>query len=250
MRPPSLRRCSAQAGERGFTYLGVLIAVAMIGATLALTGEVWHTSVRREKERELLFVGEQFREAIRTYYQRSPGRVKKYPKSFLELTEDSRWPVPQRHLRKVFRDPITGQTEWGIVKAPDGGIMGVYSLSGEVPLKTGNFATGEAQFEGSMSYQNWRFVYDPKSKRPGALPVPVTGAALTDALAPPKTSPVSGAAPVDAQPEQPITSESAARPEMSVVTDQPNNAGQPPAPDNPREAVLPSPGAGDDPATQ
>ena len=35
-----------------------------MGVALAGTGMVWHTQVRREKERELLFVGNQFRRAI------------------------------------------------------------------------------------------------------------------------------------------------------------------------------------------
>ena len=48
---------------RGFTYLTVLFMVAILAGGLALIGEVWHTSAMREKEAELLFVGQQYRKA-------------------------------------------------------------------------------------------------------------------------------------------------------------------------------------------
>ena len=48
----------------GFTYVGLLIAVAVLGVGLAAVGQVWSTAAAREKERELLFVGNQYRAAI------------------------------------------------------------------------------------------------------------------------------------------------------------------------------------------
>ena len=64
--------------QRGFTYLGLLMFVIISGIALSSTGQVWHAEAQREKERELLFIGEQFRKAIGSYYESTPGGVKTY----------------------------------------------------------------------------------------------------------------------------------------------------------------------------
>ncbi len=66
-----------------------------------------------------------------------------------------------RHLRRLYPDPITGKDEWGLVKADDGGIAGVYSTSEAAPLKTGGFAVRDASFEGKTKYADWQFVFAP-----------------------------------------------------------------------------------------
>ena len=106
--------------SRGFTYLALLIAVAITAGALAAAGGVYSHVAQREKERELLFVGEQFRYAIALYYWRTPGGAHQYPKSLEALLEDQRWPTTQRYLRKLYRDPLTGSADWGIVEAPGG----------------------------------------------------------------------------------------------------------------------------------
>lgn len=115
--------------QDGFTYLGVLIAVVLIGLALGLAGESWHVSIRREKEKELLFIGHQFRLAIKNYYLSGTGAVKQYPTSLTDLLKDTRYPTTRRYLRHIYIDPMTGTNEWGLVKGPGNGIMGVYSLS-------------------------------------------------------------------------------------------------------------------------
>jgi hypothetical protein len=54
---------------------------------------------------------------------------------------------------------MTGRAEWGEVRAPDGGIMGVYSLASDRPLQSGGFQRHEARFTGAESYRDWTFVY-------------------------------------------------------------------------------------------
>lgn len=144
----------------GFTYLSLLLIVAITGAALAAAGGLWSHAAQRERERELLFVGEQYRQAIALYYWRTPGVVHEYPKSLEVLLEDKRYPMPQRYLRRIYRDPMTGTTDWGIVEAPGGaGIMGVYSKSEEIPIKSGNFPQRWASFEMARSYTDWKFVF-------------------------------------------------------------------------------------------
>lgn len=128
---------------------------------LAGTGVVWHTVAQREKERELLFVGNQFRRAIAQYYERSPGGGNRYPQSLEDLLIDKRYLATQRYLRRVYPDPITGKPEWGLVKGPGDRIVGIHSLSEDTPLKRTGFPTAYEEFEGKEHYNEWRFVYAP-----------------------------------------------------------------------------------------
>jgi type II secretory pathway pseudopilin PulG len=159
--PGSKNQALTPVVQRGFTYLGLMIIVAIMGMALAAFGTIYSQSAQRDKEAELLFVGEQFRDAIQSYYLRGPGgRI--YPKKLEDLVEDKRFPMPVRHLRRIYPDPITGSTEWGLVATPDGaGIMGVYSRSEDKPIKQGNFSARQQAFEDAGSYTKWTFTYSP-----------------------------------------------------------------------------------------
>ena len=148
--------------QTGFTYLAILFAVAIAGVLLAVTGINWSQAARREKERELLFVGNQFRQAIALYYERSPGAVKRYPRKLEDLLKDDRQLGIQRYLRKIYIDPMTLKADWGIEVAPDGGVMGVHSLSEAMPLKSANFDYVDLAFEGKTKYADWMFDYSPQ----------------------------------------------------------------------------------------
>jgi type II secretory pathway pseudopilin PulG len=151
-------------GQKGFTYLGVMIIVIIMGFGLAAFGTIYSQTAQRDKEADLLFVGEQFRQAIGSYYRMGPGG--QYPKKLEDLLEDKRFPMPVRHLRRIYPDPITGSTDWGIVETPDkAGIMGVFSRSEEKPVKQGNFPPSEA-FDDAENYTKWTFVYTPPSTTP------------------------------------------------------------------------------------
>lgn len=151
----------ACARQRGFTYLLAMFAVAIAGLLLSVTGEVWSQSRQREKEQELLYLGGRFREAIGLYYQRTPGAVKRYPEKLEDLLEDKRYLSLQRYLRKLYPDPMTGRPQWGTVPAPGGGIMGVFSLSNEGPIKSANFGVGSEGLAGGSRYADWKFIYEP-----------------------------------------------------------------------------------------
>jgi len=144
---------------RGFTYLGLLVLVAASGALMAGFGVLWSHERQREKERELLWVGEQLRQAIGLYYQRTPGSVKRYPEKLEDLLLDKRFLSTQRYLRRIFADPLTGKADWGLIPAPGGGIRGVYSQAAGAPVKRGNFDIDQDSFERSDSYREWVFVY-------------------------------------------------------------------------------------------
>lgn len=143
--------------QRGFTYIYVLLLIALIGAGLAMVGTVWRTEVKRAKEAELLFIGHEFRQALASFHSRTPGGEKRYPKSLEDLLLDPRFPQSVRHLRRIYRDPMTGQTEWGLARTANGDIAGIYSLSTEKPMKVGGFTAEDEAFKGTDSYDQWVF---------------------------------------------------------------------------------------------
>lgn len=145
----------------GFTYLGVLIAISIIGMASVASLQAGILLQRRAAEEELLFIGMQFRNALVSYANATPVGQPRLPKSLNDLLLDPRSPSVRRHLRKLYTDPMTGQEQWGIVAAPRGaGIMGVYSLSTAKPIKVANFegALQELGLEGKASYQEWKFM--------------------------------------------------------------------------------------------
>jgi type II secretory pathway pseudopilin PulG len=155
--------------EDGFTYFGVIVSILILGVALAAAGEVWHLAAKREKERELLFVGNQFRQAIKAYYEHTPPQAQRYPARLEDLLKDPRYPTVQRYLRKIYADPVNGGTEWGVVKGAGGEIIGVHSLSRNEPVKKGNFSSADKSFENKMTYADWVFMYTPV-QNPAGLP--------------------------------------------------------------------------------
>jgi hypothetical protein len=131
-----------------------------MGAASATFATIWYTGLQREKENELLHIGLQFRRAIMQYYESSLGE-KKYPQRLEDLISDKRFLGERRYLRRIYRDPMTQKTAWGIVPAPGGGIMGVYSLSNEPTLKKDGFPVVLKDFANKGSYAEWKFAYEP-----------------------------------------------------------------------------------------
>lgn len=159
--------------QQGFTYLGLLLLVVLGGSALAAAGSLWSIESKRDKEADLLFAGEQMRSAINAYWARAPaGQPHKFPASLDDLIDDRRWPTRQRHLRRLYIDPMSNSTDWGLVDAPTGGVMGVFSRSEGAPLKRGLFAPEQAQFAEARTYRDWRFVAKVAAPAASATPLP------------------------------------------------------------------------------
>jgi len=140
----------------GFTYIGLLLVISIAGIAMAAAGMTWHYKLRAEKERQLLFVGKQFNNAITSYYDATPADTKQYPRSLDDLLLDRRFPKIKRHLRQLYSDPITGSNDWGLVRQGQR-IVGVYSLSKQKPFKLAGFDPVNQGFSGAASYQDWVF---------------------------------------------------------------------------------------------
>ncbi len=147
----------------GFTFLGLLMVIAIMSIGLLAVSEIWSIARKREKEQELLFVGHQFRQAIRLYCTHGPrgSQIQEYPMNLEDMLKDPRFPNMRRYLRKIYTDPITGSNEWGLMKNPNGSIYGVYSLSEDRAMKRDNFDFSDVSFKGKETYSDWKFIYTP-----------------------------------------------------------------------------------------
>ncbi len=164
---------SAPAPQRGVAYLALLLAVAITGATLAASATIWSHAQRREREKQLLWAGDQIRKAIITYSQSGGNAANRYPAELKDLLLDPRSPAPRRHLRRIYEDPMTRSTDWGLIRNPQGRIVGVYSRATGVPVKTGKFPSAYTSFEQASSYSAWKFtaLTEPRSVLvPGVQP--------------------------------------------------------------------------------
>jgi type II secretory pathway pseudopilin PulG len=142
--------------NKGFTYIGLLLFIAITGVGLSVAGMSWQYQVRAEKEKQLLFVGAEFRNAINSYYESSPNAAKVYPASLNDLLLDKRMPNIKRHLRKVYLDPMTGKSDWGF-EIQQGRIVGIYSQSTLAPYKQRGFNVEEEKLVGAKTYKDWIF---------------------------------------------------------------------------------------------
>lgn len=146
-----------QPRQRGFTYLGVLFLLAFMATSLLVVTALESQAARREREAELLFVGDAYRDAIRRYHEANAKLPDPWPKELSWLIQDPNALEKRRYLRTLYRDPITNSPDWGLARSPKGGITGVYSLSAAKPIKRANFSGADAGFAGASRYADWRF---------------------------------------------------------------------------------------------
>lgn len=210
--------------QRGFTYLGLIILVAILGLVGAAGLKMGSLLQRQAAEQELLDIGAQFSDALYSYAAATPAGQPQQPPNLAALLRDPRFPQVRRHLRKLFVDPVTGRAEWGLLYQPgSNGIIGVHSLSKAAPLKVGNFEARFAGFEGKVHFSEWHFMLDaqaqaaqaaaastaPAGEVPADAPVLPAPSLFSRPVAPPQEEPPSE--PVE-QPEAPNPAENLAEP--------------------------------------
>lgn len=155
--------------QDGSVFMGMLVTVAVVAVMLMETGALWSSVLQRERELELLTRGNEIRRAIGLYY--AAGNT--FPKSLEDLVLDRRQPTIKRYLRRVYADPLTGTTDWGVVAGPGETIMGVFSKAKGTPFKQGNFAVINQGFTGQGSYQGWVFLFGPGQNNPATRIAPI-----------------------------------------------------------------------------
>jgi type II secretory pathway pseudopilin PulG len=173
----------------------LLVGLSIMAVMLTVVMPVWKQTVRREKEAELVFRGEQYARAIGLFQRKSgPGTL---PPTIDVL-------VQQRFLRKKYKDPITNDDfapilltaatqpgaqqpgaqpgagaparggtgragappagpftgfQAGPTFGASGGITGVTSKSKEESIRI---------YKGRSHYNEWQFTFTPPAQAPGA----------------------------------------------------------------------------------
>jgi len=158
-----LQALRAQQGSqraRGVVLIALLLMLTLLAIGSLGAAEVWATARQRDREAELLFVGNQYKRAIEHYWRTGGNAL---PKSLDDLLLDDRFPMPVRHLRRPYRDPMTDSADWGLVMIGNG-ISGVYSRSDAPALKRANFPKAYAGFDGKENIADWKFVFTPPQR--------------------------------------------------------------------------------------
>ncbi|MEI7464879.1 MAG: hypothetical protein WCJ87_06005, partial [Burkholderiales bacterium] len=155
---------------------------------------------------DLVFVGRQFAAAIERYRAAATNPAQPYPRRLEDLLHDDRSITPARHLRRLYVDPMTGDSQWGLIRLPDGGIVGVHSLSERRPFPR-KFVLPGFSLPVATSYREWQFVAPSAADMVAAL-------ALPSPVATPSPSVPSASTPRSRRPAQPGNSPLPAEPEI------------------------------------
>ncbi len=159
--------CRPLRDQRGAALLVVLVMVIIVGLVAGIAGTSWQTIRQRAREAELFWRGDQYRQAIQSYYEYGAGgsrnRAGQYPAKLKDLLKDPRSLAPKKHIRRLFIDPMTGG-DWELIKDKGGRITGVHSSSSLEPFQQDGFPAEYEAFVGAASYTAWEFNYLPKKQ--------------------------------------------------------------------------------------
>lgn len=144
--------------EAGLVLIAVLIAVALAAAAASVAVSRWSDEIHREQEQELMRVGDAIAGAIASYRRASAGSAMKHPPELEDLLDDRRAFATLRHLRQLYPDPTMRGAPWGVIRAPDGGVLGVYSRNEATPWRRGTVRLDHVDLTSATSYAQWRFI--------------------------------------------------------------------------------------------
>jgi type II secretory pathway pseudopilin PulG len=150
--------------QKGIAYLSLLVLITIMSITIFIASENLSQKTQRERESQLLFIGEAFRDAIESYYTRDDISEKNYPQTIEQLLADNRGIKFKRHLRQIYYDPFTNETSWGLIKDEKHRIIGIHSLSNQLSIKTKFIGSGIVveQFTKPLRYSDIKFIFTPE----------------------------------------------------------------------------------------
>jgi type II secretory pathway pseudopilin PulG len=101
---------SKRSKQKGYVLLGVMFALTLMLIALAAAAPRIAQQIRREREEELVHIGQDYATAIKRFVHKNGGR---YPNSIEQLENTNQI----RFLRKQYKDPTTGENIWRLVHA-------------------------------------------------------------------------------------------------------------------------------------
>ncbi len=155
---------SSLAGQRGAILLLLLVMIVILGLASSMAGQTWRSTMQKAREAELLWRGEQYQQAIASYYSVEHGPQQMLPAKLEHLIRDPRFPNTVRHLRKLYNDPMTNE-DWELVTDPAERIIGVRSSSTLEPFRKDGFPKSLDKLQGKTSYSEWEFAFVPTKQK-------------------------------------------------------------------------------------
>jgi len=106
-----LRTRAGKPAESGFTLAGVIVIMTIMMIVVAYTvPRMWSTVMKRERERQTIYVMQQYAKAIVEFREKN----KTYPTSMQQL-KDARQPRMIRGVKGEYTDPLTGEVDWLVI---------------------------------------------------------------------------------------------------------------------------------------
>lgn len=175
-RPAGASRASRAAprAQGGLVLIALLLMLMLVSIGALSAAEVWSTARKREREVELLWVGDQYRHAVESYWRTTPGPRKVLPSSISQLLNDDRFPNAVHHLRQAYRDPMAEDVDFEPVII-NNALVGVHSTSKGTPMKHAHFPKKYADFAKAETYDQWQFVFIPPSRITAPAPAVTPG---------------------------------------------------------------------------
>ncbi len=123
----TMRASAIRAGERGLTFVELMVTVTILTILMSAAVPLVRFQVKRQKERELHYDLWMMRSAIDKYKDaadRGAFQTKvdsqNYPPDLQTLVDGVDVQGKKvRFLRKVPKDPMTGDTDWGLRSMQD-----------------------------------------------------------------------------------------------------------------------------------
>jgi len=197
------------SNQYGAVLLLVLVLVVVLGLAAGMAGSTWLTVTQRAKVEKLIWRGDQYPRAIASHYKfKHAAGIGKFSTKLEDLFQDSRSLQKVRHIRQLYKDPMTGEdfvpirqgdkVEGAVTATPGpGGILGVRSASDLEPFKQDSFRSPDEKFAGTESFARWEFVYRPEQdKVTPQAPSPQIGSPLQPIPGSPLPSPAEGILPL------------------------------------------------------
>ena len=147
----------SQDAQQGFAWLFVLMMLAVASAAASVVAQRWSDQSSREKERQLLRIGDAYARALAEYRASSPGSDKHYPPTLEQLVLDTRFVGIRRHLRTLYADPLTGQADWVLLRDGRGDIVGVRSRCEQRPWARTPQQLDHTDLPAAERYADWVF---------------------------------------------------------------------------------------------
>ena len=139
----SLTGCARSLGQRGYALLLVMFLLALLVLTTITVAPNVLTDGRREKEKEMVWRGNQYVRGIKRYYM----KMHRFPTEIDDLVKPK---TGIRFMRQAYKDPMNDvDGSWRLIYVgPNGQLIG--SLKTQVPGGSGMSASGFGAPAGSQ----------------------------------------------------------------------------------------------------